>query len=386
MVRFRVPYGRSPFFYAMPHNASTPHPCDRTWADLDRAALLHNVAAARRRAAEVMAVVKADAYGHGATLVAPVLEQAGVAAFGVACLAEAQELRAAGVSRPIHLLSPVLPEETDAAVAQGLVPVVSSWEEAQRFSARAVAAGGTVDFHLALDTGMGRIGIVAGNEALELARKVSALPGVRIDSLGSHFASADEDQAFTTAQLAAFRELADGIEAAGVRVGRRQIANSAGTLGFSPRPGEMVRCGLMLWGVSPLAEFQGELRPVLAWRAKVTLVRTLPVGWGVSYGRTFVTSRPTRVATLAAGYADGYPRHLSGRGAWVSLRGQRSAVLGRVTMDQLIVEAPEGTGVGDTATLLGADGPSANELAERAGTIPYEVFTGLGRRVRRRLA
>jgi alanine racemase len=139
----------------------------------------------------------------------------------------------------------------------------------------------------------------------------------------------------------------------------------------------------MLYGVSPVPEKQPLLRPAVTWHARVVLVRTLPADHGVSYGRTFITDRPTRVATLAVGYADGYPRHLSGQGAWVWLGGQRCPVLGRVTMDQIMVEAPDDVHPGDVATLLGGHGPTATELATRAGTIPYEIFCGLGRRVAR---
>lgn len=334
-----------------------------------------------------MAVVKADAYGLGMETVAPTLAAAGVDAFAVATLDEAREVQALAAERPVYLLSPALPEERTAAVAADfhLIPAVSSLEEAADFSRLALAVGRRIPIHFVVDTGMGRMGSAlddAGRVVAEI-QATAALPGVWLDSVASHFPSADEDGVFTARQLVRYRELLDALARAGLAIGRHHVANSAGAMTQPRAVREWVRAGLMLLGVSPVAAKQALLREAITWKARVVLTRTLPAGHGVSYGRTFVTDRPTRVATLAVGYADGYPRHLSGQSAWVWLGGRRCPLLGRVTMDLIMVEAPDDVRPGDTATLLGGQGPGAAEAALRAGTIPYEIFCGLGRRVAR---
>lgn len=391
----------------MSEHPSTTHTASyaalRSWAEIEAAALRHNFGAARACAGtggEVMAVVKADAYGHGAEMAAPLLEQAGAAAFGVACLDEARKLRAAGVSRPIYILSPVTPGELPAVAAAGLgiIPALSTVEEATAYAALARTHGHSQAVHLVIDTGMGRIGALA-SEAVEIARRLAALPGLVIDSISSHFPSADEDFAATTAQVERYREVTREVARVFAEAGRapvrHHLANSAGAL-TQPRLAvsgdglgmqEMVRAGLMLYGYSPVEETATgpKLRPVLSWKARVTLVRTLPAGHGISYGSTFITPHPMRVATIAVGYADGYPRAVSGKAAYVELLGERCPVLGRVTMDQILVEAPEGTQPGDVATLLGPGGvaPDAAELARLSDTITWEILTRLGTRVRR---
>lgn len=374
----------------IPHPATNVEIPHRTWVELDAAALRHNLGVARILAGPaggVMAVVKADAYGLGLAFAVPELVAAGVEAFAVATLEEARTVHALGGTQPIYLLSPALPEERAAIIAAPftLIPAVSSHQEALEYSRLAAAAGAVIPVHLVLDTGMGRIGFTTAcaESVVAEARAVSGLSGVRLDSVASHFPSADEDVEFTGNQLARYRELLAQLAESGVGVERHHVANSAGSLTL-PRSGrELVRTGLLLYGVSPVPEKQAPLREVVTWKARVVLARTLPAGHGVSYGRTFVTQRPTRVATLAVGYADGYPRHLSAQGAWVWLGGQRCPVLGRVTMDQVMVEAPDHVQPGDVAAVLGGDGPTARELATRAGTIPYEIFCGLGRRVGR---
>jgi alanine racemase len=364
----------------------------RTWVEVEASALRYNLGVAREMAGPqggVMAVVKADAYGLGMATVVPELAAAGVGAFAVATLAEAREVQALGVSQPIYLLSPALPSERAAIVAADftVIPAVSSHEEAIQYGKLAVEARKSLPVHLVLDTGMGRIGLPTGDEdsLLAEAKQLIDVPGLRLDSVGSHFPSADEDPGFTIEQLGRYRAVLTRLAEAGIPTTRHHVANSAGTVTRPRTDGEWVRAGLMLMGVSPVPAKQSLLREAVTWRARVVLVRTLPAGHGVSYGRTFITDAPTRVATLAVGYADGYPRHLSGQGAWVWLGGEKCPVLGRVTMDQIMVRAPEHVQAGDAATLLGGDGPSAAETATRAGTIPYEIFCGLGPRVARRL-
>jgi alanine racemase len=244
-----------------------------------------------------------------------------------------------------------------------------------------------VAVHLVLDTGMGRIGIWE-EDALTVAREIQALPGIEIAGLASHLPVADEDEAFTHEQLLRFHRLVAELRELGLAAPAVHVANSAGTLGAPELAGNLVRAGLALYGSSPLPEFQRELQPVLTWKTRVTLVREVGPGRGVSYGRTFITPHAMRIATLAAGYADGFQRHLTHRGAEVLLGGRRCAVLGRVTMDQILIDAsalPE-CRTGDEVVLIGRQGGEeilAAELAGRAGTIAWEIFTGLGPRVER---
>lgn len=364
-------------------------PARRCWAEVDLGAIRRNLATARRAAgnAAAMAVVKADAYGLGLEAVARALDGE-VAFFGVACTREALALRTAGVRSPVFLLGPTLPEERAAVVRQRFVPSVSGIEEAEDFNAAAAEQGVRFPIHVVLDTGMGRIGITE-DRALETVAAIAALPHVVVDGIASHFPSADEDEAFTRAQAGRFRSLVGRLAAGGISPRWIHLANSAGILGFPDPAQTLVRPGLMLYGVSPLAGHQPGIAPVLTLKARVTLVRMLPSGHGVSYGRTFITRRPTRVATIAAGYGDGFPRHLSNRGADVLVRGRRCPLLGRVTMDQIMVDVTDldpPVAPGETAVLIGSQGGESippTELAEKAGTIAWEVLTRLTGRVLR---
>ncbi len=366
-----------------PRPPSPEHP--RTWAEIDTAALRHNVAVVRALTSErvrIMAVVKADAYGHGVGIVVPALAES-VEIFGVANVAEARLVRALAEQHPIYILGPALPEERAQIVERRFIPLVSDLAEAQAYAALAAAA--PFDIHVKLDTGMGRIGVWQ-DDALEIVRAIRALDGVRIVGLASHLPVADSDETFTHTQLGHFEKLVAQLRADGLASPIVHVENSAGVIGFPAHAGDMVRTGLMLYGSSPVPAFQPELRAALTWKTRVVLVRDVGEGRSVSYGRTFTTDRPMRIATLAVGYADGYRRHLSGRGAEVLIRGQRCAVLGRVTMDQILADVtalPEAS-VGEEAVLLGAQGDEAllaAELAEKAGTIAYEIFTGIGPRV-----
>jgi alanine racemase len=359
----------------------------RCWAEIDLAAIRRNLAALRALSPGTgfMAVVKANAYGHGLPEVARALAGQ-VEMFGVANLAEARVCAAQAAGTQIFLLSAALPAEREAVVREGFVPAISTVEEGAAYAALA-APGKKVPVHLEFDTGMGRMG-VWHEEALAVARALAARPGLEITGLCSHLPSADEDDAYTSAQLARFHELVGQLRAEGLSCPAIHVENSAGLIRFPTLAGTLVRGGLALYGVSPCPEFQARLRPALAWKTRVLLVRDFAAGRTVSYGRTFTTPRPMRVATLAVGYADGYPRQVSGRGAAVLVGGRRCPVLGRVTMDQIMVDATAvpSAQAGDEAVLLGTQGAaeiSASELAAWAGTIAWDIFTGLGARVMR---
>lgn len=331
-----------------------------------------------------MAVVKANAYGHGVGDVARTLADR-VEMFGVANVAEAEELRSHVADLPIFILGPALPEERTRIVAARFIPTISTVEEARAFDA--LAADSRLPVHLKLDTGMGRIGIKE-SEAVAVAREIIALPRLAITGLASHLPVADEDDAFTREQLARFHRAVGELRALGLDRPIVHVENSAGIIGYPAQAGDMVRAGLMLYGSAPLVEFQPRLRAVMTWKTRITLVRDMPAGHGISYGRTFLTPRPMRIATLAVGYADGYQRHLSHRGAEVLVRGHRCPVLGRVTMDQIMVDVTAWPDIaaGEEVVLMGRQGGEeilAAELAQKSGTIPWEIFTSVGRRVQR---
>ena len=356
-------------------------PALRSWAEVDPSALRHNLAFVRKSIGpkpEILAVIKANAYGHGAAQVAKALTD-DAAVFGVANLSEAREVLSAGTGRQVMLLSPCLPSEREEAVAEGVIVTVSSADEAERF-----AAFGPAKVNFKVDTGMGRVGF-AGESA---AREITRIAGrVNIHSISTHLPCADRDAAFTRGQLEKFSAMAAEFRRL-VPGAKIHVLNSPGILKFPEYAEDIVRAGLILYGCSPLPEFQGNLLPALAWKTRVTLVNDLPTGAGVSYCRTFITPRPTRTAVLAVGYADGFPRQTSGKGACVLIRGKRCALLGRVTMDQIVVDV---TGAGDIrpgeeAVILGSQGGEslvAAELAAQADTIAWDIFTGIGSRVAR---
>jgi alanine racemase len=351
----------------------------RVWTEIDPSAILDNARFAKRHTGGgLIAVVKADAYGHGVDHAVPALRDE-AALFAVANVEEAQDIRRLAPQTPLLLLSPCLPAERAEAVARGCIATVSS-------AAEAAAFGSGARVSLKVDTGMGRIG-VWHEEAIREVERIAALPGVALHSVATHLPVADEDEAFSRAQLARFAALAEAVRI--VAPGAQFHAlNSAGLCAFPEYTFDFVRAGLLLYGSASIAAFQPELRPALAWKTRITLLRDVTAGRTVSYGRTFTTTAPTRVATLAVGYADGYPRQASGRGAQVLVGGRRCAVLGRVTMDQILVDvtAVPGAAVGDEAVLVGSQGAEtilAGELAAWGDTIAWDIFTGIGGRTKR---
>jgi alanine racemase len=354
----------------------------RCWAEIDRDALRQNAKVVRQRigSAEMLAVVKANAYGHGLLGVAQTLAD-DAQLFGVANLEEALALRES-LPHPIVILGPATPEERSIIAQRRFIPTISSLEEAQTFDQL-----GPVSINFKIDTGMGRMGVVQ-NEAREVFKRVAALPNVDIHSLSTHMPVSNEDAKFTRGQLVRFRRIIEQIRAEVPGSYKAHVLQSAGTLAFNPPTFEIVRAGIMLYGISPLPEFQKLLKPVMTWKTRIVLIRDMPKGSSISYGRTFITPRKMRIATLSAGYADGYPWHLSNRGAAVLVRGHRCPLVGRVTMDLMMTDVSniDNVQVGDEVVLMGRDGseeiPGA-ELAEKAGTITWEIITRIGARVRR---
>jgi alanine racemase len=358
----------------------------RCWAEIDQAALRHNASVVREQLGSevpLIAVVKANAYGHGMVGVAKALAK-DAQIFGVANLEEAQTLRRE-VSQPIIILGPALPEERQPIAEGGFIPSVSTLEEARAFDRAGKNA--PVAINLVIDTGMGRMGIPQV-KATELFQEIVALPNLKIHSLSTHLPVSNEDEEFTRSELRQFSELVKKLRAEFPVRFQVHALPSAGVLAYSDPPFDIVRIGLMLYGISPLPEFQKLLAPVMTWKTHIALIRDMPAGHGISYGRTFITPREMRVATLSAGYADGYPRHLSNRDAAVLVQGQRCPLLGRTTMDLIMIDVShiDNASVGDEVVLMGRQGDleiSATELADLADTISWEIITRIGSRVQR---
>jgi alanine racemase len=357
----------------------------RCWAEIEIEAMRSNLRTIRTMVAEgvrLVTIVKADAYGHGLAEIAPHLDR-DVDLFGVASLSEARTIRSSGARAPILILGPALPEERQTIVDEAFIPTVSTVEEAVGY-AECVNLAERMPIHFVIDTGMGRIGS-SEEEADRVFRAIRAIPRLRVTALSSHLPVADEDEKYTAQQLERFRALAarlfpDEQPAA--------ILNSAGVMrfGLAATPGDFVRVGLSVYGISPLNEFQAKFRPAMTLKTRVVLVRSLGSGRSISYGRTFVTPRQMKVATLCAGYGDGFNRHLSNQETDVLIDGRRCRLLGRVTMDQVMVDVThlERVGAGDEVVLIGRQGEEevlASELAAKAGTIAWEIFTGITKRV-----
>ena len=363
--------------------SAAPESSPRSWAEVDLSALRHNLSAARELGGQhVMAVVKAGAYGHGLETMARTLAREGVTFFGVANVGEARQLTNAGVNTPVYLLGATLPGERSEVVAHNWVPCLNTMEEARHFNQVARDAGSILHAHLAVDTGMGRGGFLPAGvpAALEAIRTLSS---VRVTGLGSHLPAADEDVEFTRSQFDAFDTLVESIPSRD-EFEYIHLANSAGLLGYRSRTTNLVRPGLLLYGVSPFDDDNNTFRTVMTLKSRLSVIRELPPGHGISYGRTFLTTRPTRVGTIGIGYGDGYPRALSNNSPEVFIRGKRVPLLGRVTMDQIMADLTDHPGClpGDEVELFGPNIP-VSEVARKSGTIPWEIFTSITPRVQR---
>jgi alanine racemase len=354
----------------------------RCWAEIDRGALRHNAKIVRDRIgkAEMLAVVKANAYGHGLIGVAETLAN-DVQLFGVANLEEALALREK-LRHPIIILGPSLPSELAIIVERGFIPTISTFEEALAFDRI-----DKTSINFKVDTGMGRMGAVE-SEAVQVFKRVVALPKIHIHSISTHLPVSDVDEDYTREQLVRFRKVVQQIRSAVPGSYKTHVLQSAGTLAFNQTVDEIVRAGMVLYGISPLPGYQELLKPAMTWKTHVGLIRDMPEGASISYGRTFITPKPMKVATLTAGYADGYPRHLSNVGAEMLVRGKRCPLLGRVTMDLTVVDVSNVPDVetGDEVVLMGRQGDAeipCVELADKANTITWEITTRIGQRVKR---
>ena len=304
--------------------------------------------------------------------------------FGVANLEEAIALRNE-LSHPIIILGPALPEERSTIAERGFIPSISTFAEAQDFARLARNPPLLINFKI--DTGMGRMG-VPEPDAVAVFKQIAALPNIKIHSISTHLPVSNEDAEYTRDELSRFGRDVKQLRAEVPGDYKVHVLQSAGVLAFNEEIFDIVRAGVVLYGISPLPEFQKLLKPVMTWKTRIALVRDMPEGSSISYGRTFITPRKMRIATLSAGYADGYPRNLSSRSAAVLVRGQRCPLLGRVTMDLMMIDVSkiDNVQLGDEVVLMGRDATeeiSCAELADRAGTITWEIITRIGSRVQR---
>ena len=363
---------------------------DNTYVTIDLDIITANFRAIREKVGvPVMAIVKADAYGHGAIQVARQLENE-CAFFGVSSMLEALELRQAGIQTPILILGHTRIAAFPEAVRENIRPTIYRYEDALALSQEAVKQGKTVPFHFAVDTGMSRLGFQVTEEAADICKEIASLPNLKAEGIFSHYATADcEDLSKSRAQAALFDRFCQMLRQRGVEVQIRHMDNSAGLMNFEYHY-EMVRAGIVTYGLYPSQEVDPsllELKPALTWHSRVTHVKWLPAGREISYGGAYVTEKPTMVATVPVGYADGYRRSLSGK-FHVIIRGKRAPILGRVCMDQMMVDVTDIPDVqlNDRVVLVGRDGTEAitmEDIGQAADSFNYEMICGISRRVPR---
>ncbi len=367
--------------------------CQRAWVEIDLAALTHNVKQLKNLLSpqtELMAVVKADAYGHGAIAVSKTVLQAGASWLGVATIPEGIELREAGIEAPILLLGATHTAAQVRAIAQWhLQPTICTAKQALNFSEVLVSLDRSLPVHAKLDTGMSRLGTPA-SEATEFVQLVKRLPNLKLASIYSHLATADSpDTAVMTVQHDRFKQAIEQIQTAGINPPRLHLANSAAALTDPDLHYDLVRVGLATYGIYPAPHLQSiaSLQPAMQVKARITQVKTIAAGTGVSYGYQFIASRQTQIAVVGIGYADGIPRNLSNK-IKVLVRGKFVPQVGAVTMDQLMldVSAIPDLEVGEVVTLLGKDGENeitADDWAAILGTISWEILCGFKHRLPR---
>ncbi len=375
------------------------------WAEIDLGAIAHNTAELKQKAgnARFMAVVKANAYGHGILAVAHRALQSGADWLGVARFGEAMVLRDAGIRERVLIFGHTPPERGPTMVEQGLTPTVFDLQTAVLLSKAAACKENRLKIHLKIDTGMGRLGILPDSRrpgfdkaappirAVEEIAAIGRLPGIEIEGIYTHFASADDaDKTAARRQLAVFTKLLDALQGEGVHISLQHAANSASIIDLPESHLDMVRAGIALYGLAPSAQVglqTVDLKPAMALKARIVHLKQVPAGFPVSYGSTYRTKAPTTIATVPIGYADGYSRLLSNRGCML-VRGVRAPITGRVCMDQIMLDVGhvKGVAVGDEVVAFGAQNGAAlpaDELAAALSTINYEIVSSIMDRVPR---
>ena len=368
---------------------------NRVCAEINLDAIAYNMEQMKKRIgghARLIAVVKADGYGHGAVPVAEMFEQCSwVWGYAVACLEEAAELREHGIRKPILVLGCVFPDQFEEMIRYDVRPAVYMESMAEQISQEAVRQGKDAFIHIKIDTGMGRIGFPATEESADAVERISRLPGIRIEGMFTHFAKADErDKTYTFLQHDRFVKMKELIEKRQIHVQYFDCDNSAGIIDFPDMKHDLARAGIAMYGMYPSDEVDRsavDLRPALSLVSHVSFVKDVEAGTPISYGGTFVSDRPMRVATIPVGYGDGYPRSLSNKG-YALIHGKRAKILGRVCMDQFmadVTDIPE-TAFMDRVVLVGRDGDeeiTVDDLAALSGRFNYEFVCCLGKRIPR---
>lgn len=368
---------------------------DRIKAVVSLDAIAHNFEEMRQNISEdtkIIAVIKADGYGHGALAIARLVQDYEyIWGFAVAAPEEALELRNAGVTKPVLILGIVFEEYFSEMIARDVRLTVCSLSMAEKLSREAVRQNREVHIHLAVDTGMSRIGFEDTEKSAEEIRVISGLKNLCIEGMFTHFARADEkDKAPAEVQLGRYLRFSELLQRKGITIPVRHCSNSAGIIRMPEANLNAVRAGITIYGIYPSAQVERDivkLEPAMEIVSHVTFVKDIPAGTAVSYGGTFVAPKPMKIATIPAGYADGYPRSLSNKG-WVLIRGKRAPILGRVCMDQFMVDVTDISGVcpGDQATLIGRDGKeeiTIEEFGDLSGRFSYEFACCVSKRVPR---
>lgn len=366
------------------------------WAEINLINLEHNLRSIRARVGldkEIIAVVKADAYGHGSVKVSKTLQENGVTTFAVSSIEEAMTLREGGIEDTIVLFCLVPDICAEIIIEQDLVPMVSNFASAKAYSDAAENAGTTVSGYVAIDTGMGRIGLLTDDKdadaSVEEIKRINELPAFNIRGIFSHFSCADcEDQSFSHLQEERYIKFTERLKAEGIEGEMNSFANSAAILELPDAYYQAVRPGIILYGDYPSTEVHREnlsLLPVMSVKARVAYLKDVDAGFPVSYGCAFVTERPSTIATVTVGYADGLPRRYSGNG-YVLISGRKVPIIGNICMDQCMIDVTdiEGIKVGDEVVIMGAEGGhsiTADDIAEASGTINYEILCGFGKRL-----
>lgn len=366
----------------------------RIYAGIDLDALKYNVEGIKRCKAEsamLMGVIKANAYGHGAKVFAHELDSMGFDWFAVATVDEGIELRRDGIEQPILVLGYTCEAQYPDMVQWEITPTIYSLDMAKAFDAAAAKAGKVANIHIKIDTGMSRIGFLPGEKSLDEIEKIHELRHLRIQGMFTHFACADmRDKTHVGHQIEKFHQMIDGVRQREIPVEIFHCSNSASIMELPSEHMNLVRAGIILYGLYPSNEMEEKrlpLKPVMSLYSHIVHVKEVPEGVTVGYGATYVTERPTRIATVPVGYADGYPRSLSNR-AFVLIHGRRVPIIGRVCMDQFMVDVTDmpQVSVGDVVTLIGQDGEetlSVEEISEMAGSFNYEFVCDVSRRVPR---
>ncbi len=366
----------------------------RVFAKIDLGAVRNNFLAMKeklRDGTKIIAVVKADGYGHGAVPIARMAEPWDfIWGFAAATVEEAVELRLAGIKKPILILGCVFEEDYEKLTAYGIRPTVFQLSAARELSKTAVRTGTSLPVHLAVDTGMSRIGFADTEESVKEIEEMAKLPGLVLEGIFTHFARADEkDKSDAVSQLNRYLRFISLLQEAGISIPLRHCSNSAGILEMPEANMDAVRAGISMYGIYPSDEMDRNrirLEPAMELKSHIVYIKEVPAGVPVSYGGTFVTDRPTRIATIPVGYADGYPRSLSSRGC-VLIRGKRAPILGRICMDQFMADVTDIPAEElDEVTLMGRDGEeflSVDELGALSGRFPYEFVCDVSKRVPR---